>query len=136
MYNFLKLHYEVKHRNYSLFISEETLIFITAKPCISSISKKLHIIKTKSCISSLRKFFDTRYAWWDAVLTDWWDTTMANCHCWWYTIAFAMNKKIDKSKLVDFLVGEGGFEPPKSLTTDLQSAPFGHSGTPPKYKIS
>ena len=29
------------------------------------------------------------------------------------------------------LVGEGGFEPPKSLTTDLQSAPFGHSGTLP-----
>ena len=29
------------------------------------------------------------------------------------------------------LVEEGGFEPPKSLTTDLQSAPFGHSGTPP-----
>ena len=26
---------------------------------------------------------------------------------------------------------EGGFEPPKSATTDLQSAPFGHSGTPP-----
>ena len=31
------------------------------------------------------------------------------------------------------LVGEGGFEPPKSLTTDLQSAPFGHSGTLPYY---
>ena len=30
-----------------------------------------------------------------------------------------------------FLVEEGGFEPPKSTTTDLQSAPFGHSGTPP-----
>ena len=29
------------------------------------------------------------------------------------------------------LVGEGGFEPPKSETTDLQSAPFGHSGIPP-----
>ena len=29
------------------------------------------------------------------------------------------------------LVGEGGFEPPKSLTTDLQSAPFGRSGTLP-----
>ena len=29
------------------------------------------------------------------------------------------------------LVEEGGFEPPKSLITDLQSAPFGHSGTPP-----
>ena len=32
------------------------------------------------------------------------------------------------------MVEEGGFEPPKSLTTDLQSAPFGHSGTPP-YSI-
>ena len=31
------------------------------------------------------------------------------------------------------MVGEGGFEPPKSLTTDLQSAPFGHSGTLPHY---
>ena len=30
------------------------------------------------------------------------------------------------------MVGEGGFEPPKSLTTDLQSAPFGHSGIPPR----
>ena len=29
------------------------------------------------------------------------------------------------------MVGEDGFEPSKSLTTDLQSAPFGHSGTPP-----
>ena len=29
------------------------------------------------------------------------------------------------------LVGEGGFEPPKSKTTDLQSAPFGRSGIPP-----
>ena len=32
------------------------------------------------------------------------------------------------------LVGEGGFEPPKSLTTDLQSAPFGRSGILP-YSI-
>ncbi len=32
------------------------------------------------------------------------------------------------------MVGEGGFEPPKSLTTDLQSVPFGHSGTLP-YSI-
>ena len=29
------------------------------------------------------------------------------------------------------LVGDGGFEPPKSKTTDLQSAPFGHSGNLP-----
>ena len=29
------------------------------------------------------------------------------------------------------LVGEDGFEPSKHDATDLQSAPFGHSGTPP-----
>ena len=29
------------------------------------------------------------------------------------------------------LVEEGGFEPPKHKVTDLQSVPFGHSGTPP-----
>ena len=33
------------------------------------------------------------------------------------------------------MVGEGGFGPPKSLTTDLQSAPFGRSGIPPRYSI-
>ncbi len=31
-----------------------------------------------------------------------------------------------------YLVGEDGFEPSKSVTTDLQSAPFGRSGTLPK----
>ncbi len=30
------------------------------------------------------------------------------------------------------VVGGGGFEPPKSKTTDLQSAPVGHFGIPPK----
>ena len=30
------------------------------------------------------------------------------------------------------MVGGGGFEPPKSKTTDLQSAPVGHFGIPPK----
>ena len=34
------------------------------------------------------------------------------------------------------MVGEGGFEPPKSVTTDLQSAPFGRSGTLPFIAIS
>ena len=33
--------------------------------------------------------------------------------------------------LVFCLVGDGGFGPPKSVTTDLQSAPFGRSGNPP-----
>ena len=32
-------------------------------------------------------------------------------------------------------MGEGGFGPPKSVTTDLQSAPFGRSGNPP-YTVS
>ena len=32
------------------------------------------------------------------------------------------------------LVGEGGFEPPKHDATDLQSAPFGHSGILP-YEV-
>ena len=38
-------------------------------------------------------------------------------------------KKAPLSKC--FLVERDGFEPSKSLTTDLQSAPFGHSGTSP-----
>ena len=29
------------------------------------------------------------------------------------------------------MVGRDGFEPPKAKPADLQSAPFGHSGTPP-----
>ena len=33
-----------------------------------------------------------------------------------------------------FLVGEDGFEPSKRNAADLQSVPFGHSGTPP-YSI-
>ena len=32
------------------------------------------------------------------------------------------------------MVGEGGFEPPKHDATDLQSAPFGHSGILP-YEV-
>ena len=32
------------------------------------------------------------------------------------------------------MVGGDGFEPSKAVPTDLQSAPFGHSGTPPYKK--
>ena len=39
-------------------------------------------------------------------------------------------KKASTSSML-FLVGAGGFGPPKSVTTDLQSAPFGRSGTLP-----
>ena len=31
------------------------------------------------------------------------------------------------------VVGSDGFEPPKALPADLQSAPFGHSGNSPFY---
>ena len=34
-----------------------------------------------------------------------------------------------------FLVGRGGFEPPKAVPTDLQSAPFGHSGIFPRLEL-
>ena len=34
-----------------------------------------------------------------------------------------------------FLVGEAGFGPAKSKTTDLQSAPFGRSGIPPYLRF-
>ena len=41
------------------------------------------------------------------------------------------NKKTNPDGLVFLLVGEGGFEPPKAKPADLQSVPFGHSGTLP-----
>jgi hypothetical protein len=34
------------------------------------------------------------------------------------------------------MVERGGFEPPKALPTDLQSVPFGHSGTSPALSSS
>ena len=42
-----------------------------------------------------------------------------------------MNIRKSRTLSCSGLVGEGGFEPPKSLTADLQSVPFGHSGIPP-----
>ena len=37
--------------------------------------------------------------------------------------------------LVEVVEG-GGFEPPKAEPSDLQSDPFGHSGTPPKKQAT
>ena len=43
-----------------------------------------------------------------------------------------LKKKRDTADAMSlFLVGEGGFEPPKAKPADLQSVPFGHSGTLP-----
>ena len=36
-----------------------------------------------------------------------------------------------ENALLTGVVGRGGFEPPKAVPADLQSAPFGHSGTDP-----
>ena len=48
------------------------------------------------------------------------------------------NKKCKKIRTIQtngsYLVGDGGFEPPKELPADLQSAPFGHSGILP-YQV-
>ena len=46
-------------------------------------------------------------------------------------VAAVKRKMTIPDGIVIFLVEEGGFEPPKRNATDLQSAPFGHSGTPP-----
>ena len=47
-------------------------------------------------------------------------------------ISAASTKKAPEQGLpCSGVVGEGGFEPPKSVTTDLQSAPFDRSGIPP-----
>ena len=40
-------------------------------------------------------------------------------------------KSVHDCERIFVLVGAGGFEPPKAVPTDLQSAPFGHSGTLP-----
>ena len=44
-------------------------------------------------------------------------------------------EKRHTERCVSFLVGEDGFEPSKRYAADLQSVPFGHSGTPP-YSVA
>ena len=44
-------------------------------------------------------------------------------------------KKTSSYELVFFVVGEDGFEPSKRNAADLQSVPFGHSGTPPDVQL-
>ena len=44
-------------------------------------------------------------------------------------------KKRANQMIYSLLVGEDGFEPSKRNAADLQSVPFGHSGTPPDMKF-
>ncbi len=48
----------------------------------------------------------------------------------WVRIHIQAEKR-HTERCVSFLVGEDGFEPSKRYAADLQSVPFGHSGTPP-----
>ncbi len=43
----------------------------------------------------------------------------------------ALLRDICAARRLAALVERDGFEPSKAVPTDLQSAPFGHSGTPP-----
>ena len=45
--------------------------------------------------------------------------------------AIQTHKKTNPERIGLFVVGEDGFEPSKRNAADLQSVPFGHSGTPP-----
>ena len=48
------------------------------------------------------------------------------------SLTHKQNKKLQRAKYARaFLVGAGGFEPPKLKAADLQSVPIGHSGTRP-----
>ena len=47
----------------------------------------------------------------------------------------AVYKYIACVQTLPLVVEGGGFEPPKALPTDLQSVPFGHSGTLPKVEL-
>ncbi len=44
----------------------------------------------------------------------------------------AAKRRIAYQNRYKFVVEGGGFEPPKAEPSDLQSDPFGHSGTPPR----
>ena len=46
------------------------------------------------------------------------------------------HKKPPSMRTAVFVVGEDGFEPSKRNAADLQSVPFGHSGTPPYSVVS
>ena len=53
-----------------------------------------------------------------------------------FGLACFLHKKSEQAWACSDLVEEDGFEPSKSVTTDLQSAPFGRSGTPPYSVLS
>ncbi len=63
------------------------------------------------------------------------DSPHGDRRCPHLNLSFHQTKKLVGLRQAFCLVGEGGFGPPKSVTTDLQSAPFGRSGTLPYYLV-
>ena len=59
-----------------------------------------------------------------------------HARAWWYTIAFAMDKKIDKPMLVDFLVRETGLEPVRCEPHAPQTCASASSATPACHTLS
>ena len=50
-----------------------------------------------------------------------------------YQLSYSRSLTYHRGAGIGLLVEGGGFEPPKAEPTDLQSAPFGRSGTPPGF---
>ena len=50
-----------------------------------------------------------------------------------YQLSYSRVLTCHRGAGIGLLVEGGGFEPPKAEPTDLQSAPFGRSGTPPGF---
>ena len=50
------------------------------------------------------------------------------------TAYFYLSKSVFRQHIFKMVVG-GGFEPPKAMLADLQSAPFSHSGIPPVERV-
>ncbi len=58
--------------------------------------------------------------------------------CEWHVlfssrILYTKKQTLPEYDKVCFMVGDDGFEPSKRNATDLQSAPFGHSGNLPQH---
>ena len=72
----------------------------------------------------------------DTGLTGCWVQNLSGFFYWYCVLNRALCQRLTKmipSSGIILLVGSEGFEPPKALPADLQSAPFGHLGNCPGY---
>ena len=100
------------------------MIFIWVDILRCLIFRPLRVVPEKSALLEIRSTKSlTRLVW----------LLLRTTRCFCLLLSY-QNKKDILLDVFFVLVGEGGFEPPKSLTTDLQSAPFGRSGILPHIK--